>query len=61
MGVYIPRALAHQLGWEPHEELKAYIVGRVLCLQAAVRETFVPGVVAVLPGPAPEAPAEPEG
>jgi hypothetical protein len=30
-------------------------------LQAAVRESFLPEVVALRPGPAPEAPAEPEG
>jgi len=46
-GLYIPKTIAAQLGLESSDEVLLYIVGRVLCIQPAVRSSFVPGVVAV--------------
>jgi len=51
LGVYIPHVIAKQVGWEKHDELRLYIVGRVVCLQSSKRESWTPGVVAVSPLP----------
>ena len=47
LSVIIPRALADTLGLHRGDELRAYVVGKVLCLQQSKWESFTPGVMAV--------------
>jgi Antidote-toxin recognition MazE, bacterial antitoxin len=49
LGIYIPKVIAEQVGIGKHDELRMYVVGRVICLQAVSRDSFTPGVLAMGP------------
>jgi len=46
-GLYIPKLVAAQMAIAEGEEIRMYVIGRVLCIEPVTRPEWAPGVVAV--------------
>jgi len=51
VAVCLPRAYREILGWELGHEVRIYMVGKVMCIQAAFDPHFHPQVIGVRPVP----------